>query len=65
VESLASGIAQLAADASGRRRLADLARLKIEQDYSFEKRMHRVAALYNRLLGRSVPSVNKAQLVSA
>jgi glycosyltransferase involved in cell wall biosynthesis len=51
-EELATGIERLVRDAELRRRLALLARQRIEQEYSFERRMQRVAALYDRLLHR-------------
>jgi glycosyltransferase involved in cell wall biosynthesis len=65
VAGLVAGIAQLATDEQQRHRLAELARRKIEQDYSFEKRMRRVAALYDRLLGLYAESVNNPQFVTA
>jgi glycosyltransferase involved in cell wall biosynthesis len=52
-EELTTGIERLVRDAELRRRLALLGRQRIEQEYSFERRMQRVAALYDRLFDRA------------
>jgi glycosyltransferase involved in cell wall biosynthesis len=51
-DGLAAALARLHDDADLRRRLGQSARLAIEERYSFRERMARIAALYDRLLGR-------------
>jgi glycosyltransferase involved in cell wall biosynthesis len=63
-ETLATGIMQLALDENLRSCLAGRARRCIEDNYSFERRMQRVAAIYDRLLGRSVASPPEQQFLS-
>jgi glycosyltransferase involved in cell wall biosynthesis len=64
VETLAAGIMQLALDENLRSGLAGRARRCIEDNYSFERRMQRVAAIYDRLLRRSVASPTEKQFLS-
>ena len=55
--SLAEGLRRLAEDAGLRARLAAAARARIEAEYSFRRRMERMAELYDRLLdGRPRPA---------
>jgi glycosyltransferase involved in cell wall biosynthesis len=64
-DALATGIHSLITDSALRRRLAIAARHRIEQDYSFERRMQRVAAVYDRVLSRTVASQDHQQRRSA
>jgi glycosyltransferase involved in cell wall biosynthesis len=53
VEELTAALAQLYGDTDLRSRLGQAARLTIEERYSFQKRMDKIADLYDRLLQRS------------
>ena len=50
--ALAAGLGRLLADAGLRASIAQAARQTIEQSYSFERRMSKVAAIYDRVLAR-------------
>ncbi len=52
VEELAGSLLRLLGDAALRQRLAEAARRKVEQEYTFGSRMARVRSIYDRLLGR-------------
>lgn len=52
-DELVRGLASLLADASLREQYAQAGRRTIEEDYSFERRMERVARIYNELLQTS------------
>ncbi len=64
VDSLAAGLRQLLADEPLRRRLSAAARQTIEQSFSFQERMEKIAKIYDGLLSpRTEPVV--ADTVSA
>ena len=51
VDELCGGLVGLARDPALRLRLANSARERIEQEYTFERRMRRELRLYDRLMG--------------
>jgi glycosyltransferase involved in cell wall biosynthesis len=65
VECLADGIDRLASNPELRARLACSARRRIEQSYSFERRMTRIAAIYDHLLGRDAAAAKESHRLSA
>jgi glycosyltransferase involved in cell wall biosynthesis len=71
VEELAGAMQKLMKEPELRKKLADAGRATIEHDYSFQRRMERVAAIYDQVLDRSpirsliVPSGDRIQLVPA
>jgi len=54
-EQLADSLKKMLADATLRRRFGAEGRRTVEKDYSFEARMAKVRAIYDRLLGRQSP----------
>lgn len=64
-DALAAGIRQLLDDAPLRTRMQSAALRKIHDTHSFERRMQRMAALYDRLLGRDASPLTSPLLKSA
>jgi glycosyltransferase involved in cell wall biosynthesis len=58
VEALTDAIERLSGDANRRQVGVQAARRKIEDVYSFERRMQRIATIYDRLLGRTIEPAN-------
>ncbi len=56
--ALGTAIDRLAADADGRRRLGAAARLRVEREYSQQRLVERLLALYESLCGRRPPEAN-------
>lgn len=69
VEELAGAVQKLMQEPELRKQLADAGRATIEHSYSFQRRMERVAAIYDQVLGRGpirslvVPSGDRIRLV--
>jgi glycosyltransferase involved in cell wall biosynthesis len=64
-DSLVEGMLEVLRDGEHRVRRVAAARARIVETYSFQRRMERMVALYDRLLGRSEVDAGTPQLASA